>query len=190
MEAPVSADNSVTTCRHRRVKVTPLALAAVLAFSVAKPDAFGIRLNLTESQPLGLYQSAPGPLARAGLVAVCLPQNLAIQGRNRGWLRPGDCPGGVAAVLKEVVALPGDFVTVSDAGLSVNGGRIAHTQRQALDSKGRPVEAVSAGFYRVSFGEVWLVANASPRSWDSRYYGPVPLDAIRTPMRPLITWSR
>ncbi|MDQ2696387.1 MAG: conjugative transfer signal peptidase TraF [Pseudomonadota bacterium] len=170
--------------------MTPLILAAAVGVFVGTFYALGLRINATESLPLGIYRTTAGPVARGTLVAACLPENLARAGLERGWLRPGDCPGDVAPVLKEVVALPGDFVMVSDEGLIVNGGRIPRTARVAADSAGRPVEAIPTGFYRVGFGEVWLIANANPRSWDSRYYGPIPIENIRTPMRLLITWSR
>ncbi|PYN67484.1 MAG: hypothetical protein DMD93_14445 [Candidatus Rokuibacteriota bacterium] len=35
-------------------------------------------------------------------------------------------------------------------------------------------------------GEVWLIGVETTRSWDSRYFDPVPLDQVR-PVRPVLT---
>ena len=66
--------------------------------------ALGFRLNLTPSLPLGLYRLAPGPIERGALVATCLPLEMALEGRQRGYLSRGGCPGGASPVLKRVGA--------------------------------------------------------------------------------------
>jgi type IV secretory pathway protease TraF len=44
---------------------------------------------------------------------------------------------------------------------------------------------VPDGRYVIPPGEVWLVSTFSPRSWDSRYFGPVPASAIVSALTPL-----
>ena len=37
-----------------------------------------------------------------------------------------------------------------------------------------PLQRLTDGAYRVTPNEVWLLSNYDPRSFDSRYFGPVP----------------
>jgi type IV secretory pathway protease TraF len=53
------------------------------------------------------------------------------------------------------------------------------------DSDGRPLMRVPDGRYVVHRGEVWIVSTFSPRSWDSRYFGPVPTSAIVSALSPV-----
>jgi conjugative transfer signal peptidase TraF len=141
----------------------------------------------TRSVPPGLYLLTYGPPRRGGFLVVCLPERLGTYGRERGYLAPGPCPGGASEVLKRVAALPGDVVEVTDGGLVVNGEPLPATARRALDSAGRAVETIPAGRYRVEPGTLWLYATHSPRSWDSRYYGAIPLVGVRSSARRLLS---
>jgi type IV secretory pathway protease TraF len=44
------------------------------------------------------------------------------------------------------------------------------------------------GRRRVAPGEVWLFGFHNPRSWDARYFGPVPLSGVRGVLQPILTW--
>ena len=46
----------------------------------------------------------------------------------------------------------------------------------------------TGGSHVLRAGEVWLYAGATERSWDARYYGPVPDSLLRGVLRPLWTW--
>jgi type IV secretory pathway protease TraF len=41
---------------------------------------------------------------------------------------------------------------------------------------------------RVGAGEVWLFGFNDARSWDARYFGPVPAAGVRGVLRPVVTW--
>lgn len=156
---------------------------------VLSPAAFGIRFTYTDSLPMGLYRSVTGVPTRGALVSICLPSELAGMAKERGYGRPGRCPGGLAPLLKRVVAMPGDSVLVTDAVLTVNAVEIPNTARIRHDSQGRAIPMIETGIYRTGENELWLIANHSARSWDSRYFGPLPLDRLQSVMQPLITWS-
>jgi type IV secretory pathway protease TraF len=47
---------------------------------------------------------------------------------------------------------------------------------------------VLSGAYRFGTGEVWLFGFNNARSWDARYFGPVPLANVRGVLRQLVTW--
>jgi type IV secretory pathway protease TraF len=55
------------------------------------------------------------------------------------------------------------------------------------DTAGRPLHHFPLGKYRLKSGEIWLSGSAR-NSWDSRYYGGVPIANVRANLTPLLTW--
>ncbi len=166
--------------------------AALLLLPLALPPLFSaghLRLNRSGSLPLGLYREARSlPVTYGAYVSACLPAALARLGRSRGYLPGGGrCPEGSLPILKRVVALPGDRVRLGGTGLVVEGVPIPGTGRLALDRQGRPIPGLPEGCYRVPPGAAWVAGNARPNSWDSRYYGPLPLASLR-PARPVLVF--
>lgn len=142
----------------------------------------GLTWNASQSMPEGIYQVAPMayPVARGKIVTVCPDTQAAALGLARGYLDPGSaCADGVAALLKPVAAVPGDTVTVSARGVSVNGRLIPNSAALSADDMGRTLQSVPAGVYAVPQGAVWVISSHDPRSFDSRYYGPVPVQNIK-----------
>jgi conjugative transfer signal peptidase TraF len=151
----------------------------------------GIRVNLSPSAPFGLFVASRVDTStrfrRGMLVAVCLPARIAHLGRARRYLMRGGCPDGTAPVGKSIFAMVGDTVTVSDEGLALDGRLECHTRPLAGDSDGRPIPRIPSGSYAVAAGEIWLISTYTTRSWDSRYFGPVPMAGIAAALRPLWT---
>jgi len=172
-----------SSARGKRWRLAALLLP--LAFLPFLADAC-LRVPTTPSVPPGLYLLTHRAPVRGGWVVVCLPEDVARRGRRRGYLGAGRCPGGASEVLKRVAALPGDEVIVSPLGLVVDGQPLPRTARRARDSAGRPLPAIPAGVYPVAPGTAWLYSDHHPRSWDSRYYGPVPLAGVRSTARLLL----
>ena len=149
------------------------------------------RIGLTPSNSScaeGFYRLVDAPLGRGELAAACLPVNAEQEGLMRGYLGNGDCPGGAEPVLKVIGGLRGDEVDVEAGWIAVNGRRLANSATLMLDSVGRPLTHVVWGKRRVGTEEVWLFGLNNRRSWDSRYFGPIPLRAIRGVAEPLVTW--
>jgi conjugative transfer signal peptidase TraF len=159
---------------------TALVAGAVLTLSSVA------RLNLSPSAPLGLYRTVDQPVTRGELVVACVPPLAARFGRERGYLGPGACPGGVQPVLKRVGAIPGDTVDLGPAAVVVNGLPLPGSHTAVLDLQGRPLPHAPWGPSIVRPDEVWLFTTDWPRSWDSRYFGPVRPDQLRV-ARPLLT---
>lgn len=148
----------------------------------------GLRLNLTASLAPGLYRAAPDPLARGSLVLVCLPPHVAAFARARGYVpRGGVCPGGLLPVGKPVIALPGDTVTVTATGLRVNGVGVPNSLALATDRRGRPLPRLPPSSQVVRAGTLWVVSGYARTSFDSRYFGPVALKAVRSSLQPIWT---
>ena len=167
--------------------IAGIAMAAAVLIAVGK--ASGIRISTTDSAaPAGVYRIAGHEIRRGELVAACLPIAAAKLGLARGYLGAGDCPGNAEPVDKLVGALPGDLLDIERGWVSVNGVRFPDSATASRDSAGRPLAHVAFGRRRVAAGEVWLFGFNDRRSWDSRYFGPVPLAAIRGELRPVVTW--
>ena len=70
-------------------------------------------------------------------------------------------------------------IEVEAGWVAVNGERLPNSATVARDSAGRPLAHVSWGKRQVAADQVWLLGLNNRRSWDSRYFGPVPLGAVR-----------
>ncbi len=154
----------------------------------AGANAAGLRVNATPSMPLGLWRMAPdhAPLRRGDVVVVCLPDTAPVRvATERGYIPSGNCAGGFEPLVKPIAATAGDVVAVSAAGVAVNGQAVLGIAQLVQDSAGRPLRRVPAGAYPVAPGEVWLLSGHDPRSFDSRYFGPVPAANVQGIARPL-----
>jgi len=155
-----------------------LGIADLLGFLCSRH----VRINLSPSLPLGLYQPVALPLARGRLVSACLPLAVAGLGRDRSYLPPGPCPGDSAPVLKILAALPDDVVEVTSSGVFVNGVHLSQSNARTADSHGRHLFPIPPGLYHLR-GCYWLAA-PHPESWDSRYFGCVPRESVREVLTP------
>jgi conjugative transfer signal peptidase TraF len=89
--------------------------------------------------------------------------------------------------MKPVIASAGDIVDVSDRGIAVNGLLHANTAPKTKDSHGRAMVPWPSGQYRVASGFVWVASSYNPWSFDSRYFGPIPVGIIRDRLKPFLT---
>ncbi|AVC45619.1 conjugative transfer signal peptidase TraF (plasmid) [Rhizobium leguminosarum bv. viciae] len=155
-----------------------LSMAAVAAILLAVTAvAGGYRINLTPSEPLGLWRIIPlhRPAAVDDLLFICPPETAAMRAaRARGYLRSGSCPGGVAPLIKTVIAVAGQHIEIG-VSVSVDGWGVSSSSLALRDGKGRPLTPFPSGI--VPPGYVFL-HSAFPGSYDSRYFGPVPISGI------------
>jgi conjugative transfer signal peptidase TraF len=144
----------------------------------------GIRFNTTASVPIGLYRITSDPTGP--FVELCPPGPLGPISVQRGYRRAAvleGCLDGGELVLKVIVARPGDLVETSANGIKVNGSWIPNTAPAVRDSVGRTLRHWPFGNYRVQPGTVWVASWYNVRSFDSRYFGPVPLTNIKHHLR-------
>jgi len=169
---------------------TRVPLVAVVGFTLAYvvPQLAGLRLNTTTSMPRGIYRSIGGAVTTGAWVSVCLPSEIARFGVERSYLGAGSCSNGTEPVLKVVAAVTGDVVQVSAAGVTVNGELLAHSRPLDRDRGGRELVAYSAAAQPLAPGEIWLHSPFEERSWDSRYFGPVPAACVADVVAPLVTF--
>jgi len=86
------------------------------------------------------------------------------------------CGDGYAPLVKPIAARAGDTVTLSQAGVAVNGKLLQNSKQYPKDGIGRPMPMVPFGTYAVLPGTVWVISSYNRFSFDSRYFGPVNLD--------------
>jgi conjugative transfer signal peptidase TraF len=158
-------------------------LASSLCSLVAICALCGVRINSSESLPGLLYIITDD--ASLPVVEFCPEGNSGQFSSKRGYRRPGGCPDGAAPMLKPIAAQPGDIVEVTSHGITVNGTRLRNSAPQPVDSRGRPLPHWPFGRYTVPQGFVWVVSQYNALSFDSRYYGPIPVASIRHHLRPL-----
>jgi conjugative transfer signal peptidase TraF len=148
-----------------------------------------LRISFTDSAArAGVYRLIAASAARGDLVAACLPAAIAQTGLARGYLREGDCSAGAEPVAKVIDALPGDVIDLRPERVAVNGVTFANSRTASRDSAGRLLPHAAWGTHRVAIGQVWLFGFNDARSWDARYFGPVPFAAVRGVLRPVVTW--
>lgn len=147
--------------------------------------ACDLTVNLSGSMPVGVYHRTQEPLRVGQIVAVCLPAEVARFALARGYLHAGPCLSGAQAVLKRIAAMGRDVVEVEPTGVTINAQPVPQSAVFDSDSHGRDLPHVPWGTMTLAPGEIWLLSTHDARSWDSRYYGPVPSGAVLATARPL-----
>jgi conjugative transfer signal peptidase TraF len=145
----------------------------------------GIRVNASESLPIGLYRITSDQSAR--LIEFCPAEPFGSLSANRAYRGKGTCPDGGEPLMKPIVAVEGDTVKFSATGVAINGKVLPNSSPLRFDTKDRPLPHWPFGTYRVPAGTVWVISSFNNRSFDSRYFGPISTRAIRHHLRPLIT---
>jgi conjugative transfer signal peptidase TraF len=173
----------------RIVRRFPIALTAglvVIAAGAKNAHHSGWLINLTASAPIGLYRvDAPSAavIARGMFVEFCPP----------AWVTPaafpfymrGDCSCGGMSMLKMIVGVPGDHISVKGDGIEINQVPLAGS---APRSRSISLPDTELPYLRGEFvlrpGEYWVYGSGarstdSARSFDSRYFGAITITQIR-----------
>jgi len=175
-----------TGCRGACV-VFAVATAAVLGI-LSEATIGGFRVNTTPSEPLGIWRIAEinRPIMVGDLVFICPPDTATTRwARERGYLRHGLCEGHVAPLIKTVIATAGQSVEIAD-GVRVNGIPIANSTIAKTDGKGRPLAPYSGGLVPP---DTVFVHSSFVASYDSRYFGPLPMSGILGRAQEVLTYA-
>lgn len=150
--------------------------------------AVGLRINTTPSEPLGLWRIVrlDRPVERGDILFICPPLSLEMrEARSRGYLRFGLCEGGIAPLIKTVTALPGQDVDIGEE-VRIDGKILAHSRIWSMDGKRRQLNPYVGG--KVGADQVYLHSDF-PGSYDSRYFGPLPVSNILGLAQEVITYA-
>lgn len=155
-------------------------------FSVATASFFllDLRINLSESYPLGLYKEIgkQDEIKKGSLVLFCPPKRPVFDyALMQGWLLQGECESGSVPLIKKVVAVEGDEIAISNAKyVFVNGVKQKNSNVYKL-----PYVAKSQTLQK---NEVFLMSDFSKTSFDARYFGALDKSVIITPVEPIYTF--
>lgn len=167
-----------TTSRVPSPTLFVVLITAGVVIAMASAIASSLVWNLSPSLPRGLYRRERGTRPRRGaIVSFRPPHTAAALIAERAYL-PTD-----TSLLKVVVALPADRACIDGDVFTVNGdvfGPVAHH-----DSAGRKLTPFQ--FCGIVPAGNALVATRSRLSFDSRYFGPVPVASL-TVVVPLWTY--
>jgi conjugative transfer signal peptidase TraF len=168
--------------RHRKAFIImagallPLLVLQVVSAKIRQ----GFCINLSHSVPPGFYKILPHSKIRTGdLVIFDPPQGARPYIYGRRWL-PNNWP-----LIKYVGAQEGDTYAVQDGVFTVNAKYIGPVYEQDSNGKALPNHG---GRRRVERNAFLPVSTHINNSFDGRYFGTVPLSAIRGKLKPIWTF--
>lgn len=175
--------------RQRRNALIILGIGAALTASIAVAGAWGgYRLNMTRSYPLGLWriEALQREPKTGDTVFICPPAAPAFElALARGYLPRGLCPGGTGPLIKTVAALPGQDIAIHD-DVYIDGHPLSNSDVRTADAEGRALPSFAGGV--IPADKIFLHSRF-PGSYDSRYFGPVPVDGILGFAKPVFTFE-
>jgi conjugative transfer signal peptidase TraF len=135
-----------------------------------------------------LYLASHKEPEKGDLVFIAVPDSpVFAMAKERGYLNVAFSP--TPRLLKRLVGVVGDRVTIDGTGVVVNGIRLANSVPLKVDGAGRPLEIFAVKDNFLGRGEVLLMSEYNPESFDSRYFGPLPVSTIEAVATPLLTWK-
>ncbi|MDR0867393.1 MAG: conjugative transfer signal peptidase TraF [Planctomycetota bacterium] len=146
---------------------------------------FDWHINESPSFPRGIYKMNAGYRPVIGDLVFFAPPDAPIfrAAQANGYFKRGNY------LLKKLAAASGDVVTISAAGVTVNGAMLPNSKPLKFDGGGRPLKPVTLTDYRLAVGEVLLMSDYSPQSFDARYFGVQNEADITGTARPVWIWD-
>lgn len=187
MSCLLQNSSNLRSSRVRRARVWAFVFLA-LPLTIAGAGMLGYRVNLTPSEPLGLWRivALHRPAVVGDVVFICPPQTAAMEeARHRGYLHAGLCPGRYAPLIKTVAAIEGARLLIGGT-VTIDGRILERSDVRRTDGAGRLLSAFSG--LSVPAGEVF-VHSPFPASFDSRYFGPIPASGILGRAEEVLTYA-
>jgi conjugative transfer signal peptidase TraF len=161
-----------------RIMAVAFGMALLFYFQILEPPVY---INTSHSMPIGFYLVVPfGEIKKNDCVVIAMPEQVKPLIAGRKWSSNEDIP-----LVKKAVGLPGDEFTITDSEITVNGQYIGPVS--LMDSEGLPLPKIR-GSYRIEEGMFLPISDYSTSSFDGRYFGTVPLSAIKKKVIPLLTF--
>lgn len=165
----------------------PLIILFALFAIVSIVVFLGVSINITPSMKVGIYIRESGSLERGDIVALCLGEPYRTVGLDRQYIEKGQKCDGADPLIKQIIAVPGDNVILTDQYFEVNNTQYPYTTFY-VDSVGRKLFVYRRGNYFNTQG-YWMVGTNARNSWDSRYWGAVSKAQILYKLKPLLVWQ-
>lgn len=157
--------------RWKRLRVARW-LGLVLILLIVSGSALGLRVNLSESLPRGVYR------VHVQDSAVAIGELVCFDARHSRSPASARALGASLPLLKRVAATAGATIEQDiESGQLVIDGRVVPCSRVLTrDTEGRALPSVAYPIV-VPSGQVWLMS-AHDQGFDSRYFGAVPIEAL------------
>ena len=181
----ITTDHNAVPRSRLRARIALAALAAcglaALAWAAFVQPSARIVYNPSDSVPVGWYRiepahALPDALHVGSIVLTTLPADAAALAAQRGYL-PSHVP-----LLKRVGAVAPQHVCIVNGIVRIDGVPVAAVLR--TDRWGRPLSSWPQ-CRPLAEGELFLLSNTNPASFDSRYFGPVSAAAVLGVARPI-----
>ncbi|HAT1811114.1 TPA: conjugative transfer signal peptidase TraF [Legionella pneumophila] len=148
--------------------------------------AWGLRINLTHSIPVGFYRIISTPIAKNGYVIFCPDRRASFQlAAQHGYIDHGLCSSGYGYLMKQIVAVKGDRLSVTSEGVFINHKRLPLSKPKPKDGLNRALPQWRIQDYKLQEGDIMTMTNQSEWSFDGRYYGLVHTGQIKGMLTPL-----
>jgi conjugative transfer signal peptidase TraF len=147
---------------------------------------FGLRINTTDSVPRGVYQLSNSTELKSNYVLFCPDEReIFSQAIDRGYLHKGFCESGTGYMIKKVVAISGDTISIGDNGVFVNGKLQPFSKPLAQDGAGRELTSFKLSNYKLNNEELLTMTDQNDWSFDGRYYGLIKTGQIKGVLTPV-----
>lgn len=164
-----------------------LILPAIFLILILAFHYFGMIVNLSSSMPIGLYRKSSGNITNNDYVALCLDSHNTQLGISRGYLEKGTTCNGSVPLIKKVIALPNESITLSKNYIITNHHQY-NLKTLDFDNINRQLGSIKPGKYQQDC--YWLIGDDDfTNSWDSRYWGCIKKSQILYMVVPLIIWK-
>ncbi len=153
-----------------------------LITQLIKMFGYHIIYSPTPSMPSGFYLVVPAKnISRHDIVEFTPPDRATKMLQANRWL-PKDW-----TLIKYVLAVPGDHVCVKNKAIWVNGRLIAKIFTYFDNNKPLPKFNICG---RIGANQYLLIGTASPRSFDSRYFGLISAEQIIGRALPIFLYKK
>lgn len=159
-------------------------IVSLFAILVVPFFVLDLRINTTASFPLGLYKVVKNTTVTRGVfVEICAPDKKNIQLLKLQKENDGICSNGTIPLLKKVAAMEGDKITVTNSKVFVNGVEQANSTIYAKKVR------YYAQTQTLQKGEIFVMSDYNPMSYDSRYFGALKAKDILHTLTPFFTFQ-
>jgi len=148
-----------------------------------------IIFNTTSSFPIGFYKISKSSQYKKGvLVSFCaVPSKMIDRMIKQGYSQKNSlCPNQTPQLLKKILGLEGDRVEIGKL-VFINNQAIQNSKIFTKDSRGNLLRIQSSQSIKKDY--FWAMSDYNERSFDSRYFGQVPLKNIIGRATPIMTWD-
>ena len=160
--------------KKMKLSIIILAIPLTIFILINSLHQAGIRLNVSESEPIGFYLmrtiNKQSIIQRNDLIEFC-PN---IKQKDFPFVFKGYCPGGVMPFLKHIIGIPGDSVKETDEGVWINKRKIDQSKPINQSKTFGIILPRWRGERTLAQDEYWVYGSGDTKdSFDSRYYGPI-----------------